>query len=58
MVSLRSSWDANAVRAVWGETGGKLGLTWTAFLGIWKGMGSVGECSRVDAGDLLDMGME
>ena len=54
MVSLRSSWDANTAMAVWGEIGGKPGLTWTMSLGAWKGVGSVGEHSRVDAGDWLD----
>ena len=53
-VSLRSSWVANVARAVWGETGGNLGLTWTVFLEMQKGMGSVGEHSSVDTGVLLD----
>ena len=55
MVSLRSSWDANTTRAVWGEIGGKLGLTWTTSLGVQKGMRSVDEYGEVDMGDWLDM---
>jgi hypothetical protein len=57
-VLLRLSCVANTARAVWGEIGGKLGLTWTVFWGAWKGMGSVGECGGVDVGDLLDTLME
>ena len=46
------------MRAVWGETRGKAGSTWTMSLGTQKGMGSVGERSGVDTGDLLDVLME
>ena len=58
MASLRSSWVASVANAVWGETGGNPGVTWTVFLGMWKGMGSVGEHGGVDVGDLLDALME
>ena len=58
MASLRSSWVTSVVRAVWGETGGNLGLTWTVFLGMQKGMRSGGECGRVDTGNLLYVLME
>ena len=55
---IEASCVANTVKPVCGEIGGNLGLTWTVFWGMWKGMGSVGEHGGVDIGDLLDALME